>query len=96
MGTGLYQRTETISIGFAKIAANRRVTGRRPAQLAILDDADAAEGQQRLRGVPHGLGEQGFDFGCDIMNGAVAHPPKKKDRSKSPKRALQLRSFALS
>ena len=42
MGTGLYQRTETISIGFAKIAANRRVTGRRPAQLAILDDADAA------------------------------------------------------
>ena len=24
MGTGLYQRTETISIGFAKIAANRR------------------------------------------------------------------------
>ena len=68
MGTGLYQRTETISIGFAKIAANRRVTGRRPAQLAVLDDADAAEGQQRLRGVPHGLGEQGFDFGCDIMN----------------------------
>ena len=42
MGTGLYQRTETISIGFAKIAANRRVTGRRPAQLAVLDDADAA------------------------------------------------------
>ena len=33
---------ETISIGFAKIAANRRVTGRRPAQLAVLDDADAA------------------------------------------------------
>ena len=24
--------------------------------------------QQRLRGVPHSLGEQGFDFGCDIMN----------------------------
>lgn len=85
-----------VGIGFAKIAANRRVTGRRPAQLAVLDDADAAEGQQRLRGVPHGLGEQGFDFGCDIMNEAVAHPPKKKDRSKSPKRALQLRSFALS
>ena len=85
-----------VGVGFAKIAANRRVTGRRPAQLAILDDADAAEGQQRLRGVPHGLGEQGFDFGCDIMNEAVAHPPKKKDRSKSPKRALQLRSFALS
>ena len=42
MGTGLYQRTETISIGFAKIAANRRVIGRWPAQLAILDDADAA------------------------------------------------------
>ena len=42
MGTGLYQRTETISIGFAKIAANRRVTGQRPAQLAVLDDADAA------------------------------------------------------
>ena len=42
MGTGLYQRTETISIGFAKIAANRRVTGRLPAQLAVLDDADAA------------------------------------------------------
>lgn len=42
MGTGLCQRTETISIGFAKITENRRVTGRRPAQLAILDDADAA------------------------------------------------------
>ena len=41
MGTGLSQRTETISIWFAKIAANRRVTGQRPAQLAILDDADA-------------------------------------------------------
>ena len=42
MGTGLSQRTETISIGFAKIAANRRVTGRQPAQLAVLDDAAAA------------------------------------------------------
>ena len=78
MGPGLYQRMETISIGFAKIAANRRVTGRRPAQLAVLDDADAAEGQQRLRGVPHGLGEQVFDFGCDIMNGGCCTSPKKE------------------
>ena len=30
--------------------------------------ARAKQRQQRLRGAPHSLGEQGFDFGCDIMN----------------------------
>ena len=30
--------------------------------------ACAKQRQQRLRGAPHSLGEQGFDFGCDIMN----------------------------
>ena len=30
--------------------------------------ARANQRQQRLRGAPHSLGEQGFDFGCDIMN----------------------------
>ena len=33
---------------------------------------------------------------AEKQDGAVAHPLKKEDRSKSHKRALQLRSFSLS